>query len=291
MNKDLLLQLEHFACKIRIETIKQIKKRGFGHLPGSLSVVEALAILYGHKMKLDAKNPTWSDRDFMVMSKGHAGPSVYTCLALKGFFPLEELQSLNQPHTKLPSHCDRLLTPGVDMTAGSLGQGISAAAGLALAHKVDEKDNKVYCFIGDGESNEGQVWEALLFAAHQKFSNFVLFVDRNLKQLDGNTEDILALGDISEKIKSFGFFVQNVDGHSLEEILAALEKAEAHQEGPSCIVLHTLKGKGVKSLEDMELNHHIQFSEAQAEEALAPLLERYEELSKALEQQNLASLF
>lgn len=291
MNKNLQLQLEHFACKIRIETVKQIEKRGFGHLPGSLSVVEALSILYGNKMKLDPKNPAWEGRDFLVMSKGHAGPAVYTCLALKGFFPMEELQTLNQPHTKLPSHCDRLLTPGVDMTAGSLGQGISAALGIALAHQVDHKDNRVYCFIGDGESNEGQVWEALLFAAHQKLSNFVLFVDRNLKQLDGNTEDILAMGDIGEKIKSFGFFVQNVQGHNISEIFEALEKAEAHQEGPSCIVLHTLKGKGVKALEEMELNHHIQFSATQAEEALAVLEKEYQVLSQSLVDQKLPTLF
>lgn len=291
MNEHLKLQLEHFACKIRIETVKQIEKRGFGHLPGSLSVVDALAVLYGNKMKYQAENPAWKGRDYLVMSKGHAGPAVYTSLALQGFFPLSELATLNQPHTKLPSHCDRLLTKGVDMTAGSLGQGISAAAGIALAQKMNGLDNKVFCFIGDGEANEGQVWEALLFIAHQKLNRFILFVDRNLKQLDGNTEEILALGDVGKKIETFGFKVHNVDGHSVSEILHAIEKAEAEEEKPTCIVLHTLKGKGVQSLEEMELNHHVQFSATQAQEALEVLEKEYSSLSLKLKENGLSPLF
>lgn len=267
MEKMELLELQRFAAEIRLETLKEVATRGFGHLAGSLSVVDLLAILYGKEMRYDPKNPDWDDRDILVMSKGHAGPAVYATLALKGFFPMDWLKTLNQPGTKLPSHCDRKLTPGIDMTTGSLGQGTSTAMGMALGRKLQGKDSRVYLVVGDGECNEGQVWEAALFAAQQKLDNLVMFVDYNGKQLDGYTDDILALGDLDKKFEEFGFFTQRIDGADIEALNKALEAAKNTKGKPSCIVLNTVKGKGIKALEDMLLNHHIQLSGEFIEEA------------------------
>ena len=280
MDKTELLDLQRFAAEIRLETMREVATRGFGHLAGSLSVVDLLAVLYGKEMRYDPKNPQWEDRDMLVMSKGHAGPAVYATLAMKGFFPMDWLKTLNQPGTKLPSHCDRKLTPGIDMTTGSLGQGTSTALGMALGCKLSGKDNRVYLVVGDGECNEGQVWEAALFAAQQKLDNLILFVDYNGKQLDGYTDDILALGDIDKKFEEFGFFTQRIDGGDIEALVAAIDTAKTVKGKPSCIVLNTIKGKGIKELEDMLLNHHIQLSPAfiaQAEIELTAELKKVEE--------------
>lgn len=280
MEKIERLKLELFAAEIRIETLREVATRGFGHLAGSLSVVDLLAVLYGKEMRYSPANPQAEDRDYLVMSKGHAGPAVYAALALKGFFSEEWLKTLNQPGTKLPSHCDRKLTPGIDMTTGSLGQGTSTALGMALGTKLDEKSNRVYLVVGDGECNEGQVWEAALFAAQQKLDNLILFVDDNGKQLDGYTDDILALGNIGRKFEEFGFFTQDVDGASVEELVAAITNAKKTKGQPSCIVLHTIKGKGITELEEMLLNHHIQVSPefaARAEEELSTRLNQIKE--------------
>lgn len=246
-----------FAAQIRLETVKQVGKRGFGHLGGALSVVDALAVLYGGEMKIDPKNPDWVDRDKLVMSKGHAGPAVYSALALKGYFPMEWLETLNQPGTHLPSHCDRKLTPGVDMTTGSLGQGMSTAMGLALAQRMDGKGARTFLFVGDGECNEGQVWEGALFAPQQKLDNLTLFADYNHKQLDGSTEDVLDMGDMGAKFAAFGWHVQSIDGGNVEAIANAIAVAREVTGKPSCIVLNTVKGAGVPCVEAIELNHHI----------------------------------
>ena len=260
---------ELFAAKIRLETIKQVGKRGFGHLGGALSVVDALAVLYDGVMNIDPSNPDMEDRDKLVMSKGHAGPALYSTLAMKGFFPMEWLDTLNQPGTKLPSHCDRKLTPGIDMTTGSLGQGASTASGLALAQKLDENGAKTYLFVGDGEINEGQVWEVALFASHQKLDNLVMFVDHNHKQLDGAVEEIMDLGDIAAKFASFGWHTQSIDGSSVEAIGDAITKAHEAVGQPSCIVLNTVKGSGVACVEAIEYNHHIVLAGELLETALA----------------------
>lgn len=280
MDKKQSLELRRFAAQIRLETCKEVAARGFGHLGGSLSVVDALAVLYGKEMRLDPKDPAWEGRDMLVMSKGHAGPAVYATLALKGYFPMDWLGTLNRPGTHLPSHCDRKQTPGVDMTTGSLGQGSSAAMGIALGRRLAGLDTRVYLFVGDGECNEGQVWEAALFAGQQKLDNLVLFVDYNHKQLDGNTEEIIDLGDIAKKFAEFGFFSQSVDGHDVDAIAAALDAARAVKGKPSCIVLNTVKGKGISELEAMKLNHHIQLSAdftAKAEAELTAALQAIEE--------------
>ena len=253
-----LHEIEIFAARIRLETVRQVGVRGFGHLGGALSVADALAVLYGGVMRIDPQNPEWDRRDKLVMSKGHAGPAVYSALALLGYFPMEWLATLNQPGTRLPSHCDRLLTPGVDMTTGSLGQGVSAAIGLALAQRMDGYGARTYLVVGDGECNEGQVWEGALFARQHRLDNLTMFVDNNRKQLDGTTEDIMDMGDIAAKFAAFGWNAQTIDGGDAAAILRAVESARAISGVPSCIVLNTVKGAKVSVVENIELNHHIQ---------------------------------
>lgn len=254
-------ELEKFATQIRLETLKQIKNLGFGHIGGAMSVVETLSVLYGEVMNIDPKNPKWEDRDYLVVSKGHAGPTVYSSLALKGYFPIEDLMTLNTPNTNLPSHCDRNKTVGIDMTTGSLGQGVSTAIGIALGNRLNKKNNYTYLVVGDGELNEGQVWEGAMFAAHHKLDNLITFVDENKKQLDGYTKDINDLGKISDKFASFGWDVYDVDGSNIEEIYNAIQNAKAVKEKPSVIVLDTIKGQGLSFVENEMSNHHMQFSE------------------------------
>lgn len=257
MTKQELQSIRKFAAEIRRETIRGIGARGFGHVGGALSVVDALAVLYGRVMTINPQKPDWPERDKLVMSKGHAGPALYATLALKGYFPLDWLKTLNQPGTRLPSHCDRKLTPGIDMTTGSLGQGVSTALGLALAQKLDGLSSRVYLVTGDGELNEGQTWEGALFAPQQKLSNLTWFVDYNHKQLDATTEEVIDLGDIAAKFSAFGWHAQTVDGSDVGAIAGALDAALAEKTKPSCIVLNTKKGAGVPCIEEIELNHHI----------------------------------
>lgn len=282
MDKRRELELKEFAATIRLETVKEVAELGFGHIGGSLSVVEALAVLYGEVMKIDPKNPQWEERDLMVMSKGHAGPSVYATLALKGYFPMDWLKTLNKPGTNLPSHTDRQKTPGVDMTTGSLGQGSSTATGMALGRKLAGSDSRVFLFIGDGESNEGQVWEAAMFCSHYKLDNIVWFVDYNKKQLDGFIEDVLDMGSFQDKFEAFGFHTQTVDGTSVREIYEAIEKANDVKGQPSCIILDTVKGEGVSDLVAIELNHHVQFPEDMAKRALDQVTTALEDVRKEL---------
>jgi len=255
-------QLEKLATEIRLETLKEIKNLGFGHIGGAMSIVEVLAVLYGKVMKINPKEPKWEDRDWLVVSKGHAGPAVYAALALKGYFPKEELLTLNQPNTNLPSHCDRNKTTGIDMTTGSLGQGISTAIGVAIGNRLDEKDSYTYLTLGDGECDEGQVWEGALFAHHHKLDHLITFIDANKKQLDGYTKDINDLGDIGQKFTSFGWHAQEVDGKDVVKIYEVIEKAKEVKGKPSVIILDTIKGQGIKFVEDTIANHHMRFSAA-----------------------------
>jgi transketolase len=271
MDKELLKELKTKAMEIRKLTIEEIGTLGTGHIGGAMSIADILALLYFHRMRVDPANPRWEDRDQLVVSKGHAGPAVYSALALKGFFPLDWLKTLNHGGTRLPSHCDRNLTPGVDMTAGSLGQGFSAALGIALALRMDRKPCRVYTIIGDGESDEGQIWEGALFAASQKLSNLIAFTDYNKQQLDGYTKDIIDLGDLASKWASFGWFTQEVDGHDIEALDGAVEKALAQSGKPSMIVMDTLKGKGCNFAEGVEKNHSMAFNLEKAREAIAVL--------------------
>jgi len=261
-------ELKKFAAEIRVATMEQFKARGFGHVGGSLSIVDVLAVLYGEVLSINPEQPKWEERDRFVLSKGHAGPAYYATLCLKGYFPREELKTLNQPGTILPSHPDRNKTPGVDMSTGSLGQGVSQALGLALGFKLLGKNNRVYVIAGDGESNEGQVWEAALFAPQKRIDNLVLFIDYNKKQLDGYTKDICDIGNVEEKFSTFGWYVQRINGHDIVSIYDAIDRTRQVSDKPSVIVLDTVKGKGVPFIEEKLLNHHITVSAEEAEEAI-----------------------
>ena len=252
-NKMTTKELQKFALEIRLATVECIKSRGFGHIGGSLSVCDALAVLYGEIMNVDPKDPRKADRDKLVCSKGHAGPAVYAALALKGYFPKEDLLTLNRPGTNFPSHCDMNKTPGIDMTTGSLGQGTSEAVGLALGDRLQGRDCRTYLIVGDGEANEGQVWEAAMFTAAKKLTNLVWLIDWNKKQLDGYVSDILEPFDFEEKFRAFGFDACTIDGNDIEQLKAALTKKA--EDKPIAIILDTVKGKGVTEVEEAAGNH------------------------------------
>lgn len=244
LTKEKKLELERFSKQIQMKTIETIASLGVGHVGGALSIADLLAVLYGKQMNVRPEEPRWEDRDWLVVSKGHAGPAVYSALALRGFFPLEQLYTLNQSGTHLPSHCDRNLTTGIDITTGSLGQGASSAAGVALALQKDKKDSRVFLILGDGEIQEGQVWEMAMFAAHWKLSNLIAFVDNNHLQIDGTTDEVCSLGNIRAKFEAFGWYVQNVNGHDVEALDAAIENARKQEAQPCMIVMDTIKGHG-----------------------------------------------
>ena len=265
-------ELYSFATEIRKHTIWMIGNLGVGHIGGALSIVDLLAVLYAKVMHIDPSNPDWEDRDLLVLSKGHAGPALYATLALKGYFPLYELATLNQGGTNLPSHCDRTKTKGIDMTTGSLGQGLSAACGLAYARKIDGNDCYVYAIIGDGESQEGQNWEAAMFASHQKLDHLIAFTDYNKMQIDGTTEQILDLGDIQGKWKSFGWHTLRIDGHDLQAIEEAVQIAKEEKGKPSMIILDTIKGKGASFCEGKVTNHNMTYDLEVANAAIKELL-------------------
>ena len=257
-----------------MNTLECLNHLGFGHYGGSLSVVEVLAVLYKEVMPMTPEEFAKKDRDYFVLSKGHAGPALYSTLHLKGFFDKEFLLSLNQNGTHLPSHPDRNLTPGIDMTTGSLGQGISAATGIAYGQKIKESSYYTYTIVGDGELNEGQCWEAIQFASHHQLNHFIVFVDDNKKQLDGRTADICNPLDFVEKFKAFGFETLRVDGQDVEAIFESIEQLkQSTLPSPKCIVLDTVKGQGVKGVEQIEANHH-----------LRPTPEQKEMLNQAVEQ-------
>lgn len=264
-------EIMEFAKQIRIEALKALGSLGFGHVGGAMSIAELLAVLYGGEMDVDPKDPQKRDRDQLVLSKGHAGPALYAALALRGFFPLEELATINTGGTRLPSHCDRNRTPGVDMSTGSLGQGMSTAIGIALAQKMDSIGARTFLILGDGECQEGQVWEGAMFAAQHKLSNLIAFVDNNGQQLDGYLEDVCGLGDIGKKFEDFGWNVCECDGHDVAAVSEAVGAADACR--PNMIVLHTQKGKGCTFAEGVLYNHHMTFTKEQAEEAVGALQE------------------
>lgn len=252
--------LNIFAAQIRKSALRAMNAFHGGHVGGSMSMAEVMAVLYGECMHIDPAQPDWDGRDWLVVSKGHCGPAVYGTLALKGYFPEEELETLNLEGTRLPSHCDRNRTPGIDMTTGSLGQGFSCAAGVAWGMQYKNMSNTVYTILGDGECNEGQVWETALFAATKKLGNLIAFIDRNQKQLDGPTEEICAVGDLREKFENFGWHAVEVDGHDVGAILQAVQNSKKVTDKPSMIVLHTTKGKDC-SFADTYYNHFIRFTE------------------------------
>ncbi|MCD7757992.1 MAG: transketolase [Clostridiales bacterium] len=265
-------EVKKFAIDIRKETIKCIGNLGVGHIGGARSIVDVLAVLYSGEMNIDPSDPKKDDRDMLVVSKGHAGPAVYSTLALKGYFPMEMLSTLNKPGTNLPSHCDMNRTPGIDMTTGSLGQGASSAMGIACANRLKGYDNYTYLIMGDGEIEEGQVWEAALFAAAKKLTKVIAFVDYNKCQIDDYVQNLCALGDIAQKFDSFGWYAQTVeDGNDVEQISAAIANAKAQSDKPSVIVLSTVKGKGYSKIEGALSSHNMPVTAEMVDEALAEL--------------------
>ncbi len=253
MDQKLEKELKRLALQIRIGAVEEFKARGFGHVGGSLSIADALAVLYGAVMNIDPKDPQKEDRDKLVCSKGHAGPAVYAALAVKGYFPYEDLKTLNQPGTHLPSHCDRNKTVGIDMTTGSLGQGTSLAIGMALGDALKGRDSRTFLIVGDGECDEGQVWEAAMFTAAKKVTNLTWLIDNNKKQLDGYVKDVLDTGDFLEKFKAFGFDAVRIDGNDIPSLYEALTKKATDK--PIAIIMDTVKGKGIKEVEETMSNH------------------------------------
>ena len=243
-------QLQITACKVRMGVIESTYGAKAGHPGGSLSAAEVFTYLYFKEMNIDPKNPKWEDRDRFVLSKGHTAPGLYAALAHKGFFPVEDLPTLRHIGSYLQGHPNMNETPGVDMSTGSLGQGISAAAGMALAAKYQGKDCRVYTLLGDGEIQEGQVWEACMFAAHYNLDNFCAIIDNNGLQIDGAVADVMSPYPIDEKLKAFGFEVTVVDGHDFEQLEAAFAQARATKGKPFAIIMKTVKGKGVSFMEN-----------------------------------------
>lgn len=263
--------LENTAKNIRISIIDMLKEAKSGHPGGSLSAVEILTALYFKEMKVDPQNPSWADRDRFVLSKGHAAPVLYAVLAEKGFFPKEELNKLRKIDAMLQGHPDMKGTPGVDMTTGSLGQGLAAANGMALAGKLDGKDYRVYALIGDGECQEGIIWEAAMLAAHYKLDNITVFLDHNGLQIDGANEEVMDIEPIDEKFKSFGWHVIKIDGHSFDQIFKSLEEAKNTKGKPTIVIAKTVKGKGVSFMEDVAGWHGKAPNEEEALKAIEEL--------------------
>ncbi len=273
---DEIEKLKEKAFEIRCLTINEIASFGSGHIGGAMSICDLLAYLYFDCMNVDVKEPLKENRDRLVLSKGHAGPALYATLALKGFFPLEMLSTLNQGGTKLPSHADMTKTPGIDFTAGSLGQGISAAVGIAIANKIKKIDAYTYSIVGDGESQEGEVWEAAELAGAQHLDKLIVYIDANKQQLDGYTASIIPceMSDIISRWRSFGFNVDCVNGHDIQQIKAATEKAKAEKGKPHAIVLDTIKSWGYIPGEGKENNHSMPVTKEDAEKAIKALRER-----------------
>ncbi|MBR3515185.1 MAG: transketolase [Lachnospiraceae bacterium] len=238
------------ANKVRQGIITGVYNAKCGHPGGSLSAAEIFTYLYFEEMNIDPKNPKMEDRDRFVLSKGHVAPGLYSTLANRGFFDVEALKTLRHTGSFLQGHPDMKGVPGVDMSSGSLGQGLSAAVGMALAARLQNKDYRVYCLCGDGEIEEGQIWEAAMFAGHRKLDNLVLFVDNNNLQIDGSLDEVCSPNPIDKKFEAFNFYVQVINGNDFDEIAQALKNAREHKGQPSAIVAKTLKGKGVSYMEN-----------------------------------------
>lgn len=270
------MNLESKCIQIRKDILFEIGTLGVGHIGGSLSIVELLVVLYNKHMNIDPNNPQMSGRDRLIVSKGHSGPAVYAVLCDKGYFPKSWLETLNKPGTNLPSHCDMNRTPGIDMTTGSLGQGFSCAVGIAKASKLKKDNARIYTIIGDGESQEGQIWEAAMFASHHKLNNLIAFTDYNKMQLDGYTEDICSISPIDKKWEAFGWKVINVkNGNSCLEIDEAISKAKSSS-SPTMIILNTIKGYGISFAEKAKAaNHSMPITQDMLEEGLKELEDKF----------------
>ena len=268
-SEKIALQIQ--ACKVRMGVINAVHGAKAGHPGGSLSAADMFTYLYFKEMNVDPANPKWEDRDRFVLSKGHTAPGLYSALAHRGFFPVEDLPTLRHIDSYLQGHPNMNSVPGVDMSTGSLGQGISCAAGMALGLKHQGKSARVYTLLGDGEIQEGQVWEACMAAAHYKLDNFVAIVDNNGLQIDGNVADVMSPYPIVDKLEAFGFEVSAIDGHDFDQIAAAFEKAKTVKGKPSAIVMKTTKGKCVSFMENQAGWHGKAPNDAEKEQAMNEL--------------------
>lgn len=282
MNSTEKQELQQIACKARLYALEGIFNAKSGHPGGSLSAADIYTYLYYKEMNVDPANPKMADRDRFVLSKGHCCPSLYAVLALKGFFSLEELPKLRKVGAMLQGHPDMKGTPGIDMSSGSLGQGISAACGMALAGKIDRKDYRVYTLLGDGECEEGQVWEALMFAANKGLDNLCVIIDSNGLQIDGPVEEVGGLEPLDKKLEAFGFEVFKMDGHDFDSIESAVNGAKAVKGKPSAIIAKTVKGKGVSYMENKVNWHGAAPNAEQYEIGRKELLDQLTELGGAL---------
>lgn len=277
------LKLKLFANDIRQTLIRALASKGGGHIGGTLSICDLAAVLYGDVMKYRPEEPRWEGRDYLICSKGHAAPAIYSTLALKGFFPMEWLKDLNKGGNHLPGHSDRKV-PGIDATTGSLGQGLSIACGIAHGLKIQGRTQNVFCITGDGENNEGQIWEAALYASNYHLDNLIMFLDWNKKQIDGWNEEVMQLGDLTEKYKAFGWNSRLVKGEDISGLREAIHMSMADRNGkPTMILLDTVKGAGISCIEEIENNHCIGVSENLAKNCLDELILLRSQLQKELE--------
>ena len=263
--------LANIANDIRIEIIEQVYNANSGHPGGSLSCADILAVLYFNQMNIDSENPNAKGRDRFVLSKGHCAPALYATLARKGYFDKELLKGFRKVESNLQGHPDMKKVPGVDMSTGSLGQGLSAAVGMAIGSKMEHEGYRVYCLLGDGELEEGQVWEAAMASNKYKLDNLCVIVDNNNLQIDGTIEEVMSSYPIGEKFKSFGFQVINIDGHNIQEIIDAFDVAKNVKDKPTCIIAKTIKGKGVSYMENDVKWHGIAPNEEQYQLAMKEL--------------------
>ena len=280
MNSAEIIKLKKLACKARSGAIIGTYNAKSGHPGGSLSAADTFTYLYFKEMNVDSGNPKNPDRDRFVLSKGHACPSLYAVLAMKGFFPFEQLESLRHVGAMLQGHPDMKGTPGIDMSSGSLGQGVSAACGMAAAGKLDGKSYRVYTVLGDGECEEGQVWESAMFASHYKLDNLCYIIDYNGLQIDGNVEDVAGLNKLKEKFEAFGFGTAEINGHDFNELEAAFNQARSCKDKPFAIIAKTVKGKGVSFMENQAGWHGVAPNDEQYKQAMAELDAQMSELEK-----------
>ena len=271
-------QLSLTANRVRQHIIEGTFNAKSGHPGGSLSAADVITYLYFKEMKVDPSNPKWEDRDRFVLSKGHAAPALYGALAVKGFFPEDEIKNLRKPQSFLQGHPDMRKVPGVDMSTGSLGQGVSCAVGMALAGKVAGKDYRVYSVLGDGEIQEGQVWEAAMFASHKKLDNLTIFIDNNNLQIDGTMEEVNSPYPIPEKFADFGWNTVEIDGHDFDQIEDAIAQAKSVKDKPTAVIMHTVKGKGVSFMENQVGWHGVAPNAEQYENAMNELKTAYSAL-------------
>ncbi|MDE2019488.1 MAG: transketolase [Patescibacteria group bacterium] len=266
-----LQQLELMANRMREDVIQMVSRAGSGHIAGPLDMAEIFAAFYFHILNHNPKKPNWPERDRLVLSNGHICPIQYAALAHAGYFPVEELKTLRELNTRLQGHPHRMVLPGIETTSGPLGSGLSQSAGMALAAKMDGKKWRTYCLTSDGEHEEGNTWEAVMFAAKNRLSNLTVFVDRNNIQIDGFTEHVMPLESLRAKYESFNWHVLEIDGHNFEEIIAAVAEAKAIHEQPTVVIAHTIPGKGVDFMENDYLWHSKPFKEGEAAKALHEL--------------------